>query len=586
VVSTRTAASTDPTGGSAGDRPGATPDRSPDLAWRGPGPRPEWWQRGVVYQVYPRSFADSDGDGVGDLNGITGRLDHLRDLGVDAVWLSPIYPSPGFDLGYDVADYQAVDPIFGTLADLDRMVAAAHERGLGVILDLVLNHSSHRHPWFEASRQSRRGPFANYYIWRDPAGTDAEGGPIPPNNWVSFFGGSAWAWEPARGQFYLHTFLAEQPDLNFREAAVRQAQLDVGRFWLERGIDGFRLDVFNIFYKDADLRSNPELEIDDPNPWNRQRHVHDRNQPELGEFLRDFRAMVDERPNRMTVGELFYGEPNDAAVLATDRHLVFDWALLSAPWEAGALADAIDTREVAFGPKRWPATVMSNHDQPRQATRSAASAGLDPTDVAGRDAIARSMAVLLLGLRGTPFMYQGEEIGLGDAEIPPQEILDPPARLFAAGTWWARDPCRAPIPWDASPNGGFTTARPWMRLAGDTASRNVAAQSADGGSVLATYRSLLRLRRTLPALEVGDFAWVARAEADVLAWRREADESIAIAAVNVSPSPSAVGLPAPPEGRSWRLVFSTGTNRGAALLDARVERLELEPWEGVVAVAS
>ncbi|MEA2536097.1 MAG: alpha-glucosidase [Chloroflexota bacterium] len=522
---------------------------------RATGADTEWWQRGVIYQIYPRSFADSDGNGVGDLPGIIAHLDHIESLGVDAIWLSPIYPSPGLDLGYDVADHTAVDPLFGTMADFDRLVAAAHGRGLKVILDLVLNHTSDRNAWFEDSRTGRTGEHADWYLWRDPAGW-RRGRPIPPNNWVSFFGGSAWAWEPARKQFYMHTFLKEQPDLNWREPAVRAAQLAMIRGWLDRGVDGFRLDVFNTFFKEASLAPNPPRT---PAPrglarfrgWNRQLHVNDKDQPELADFLAEFRAIVDEVPGRMTVGELFDDRPERAALHSGPRHLIFDFGLIRKPWRAESMADAIDDRETAFGPDRWPAVVLSNHDQPRQATRFARGPQ--------RDAVAKAAAVLLLTLRGTPFMYYGEEIGLGDIKVPRREIVDPPARRYwPLPLWWNRDGCRAPMPWTGGPNGGFSTGRPWLRMAPDFATRNVAGQASDPDSVLSAYRRLVQARRTLPAIQTGSFRWVVRARDDVLAYRRDAPGEAVLVAINFSGEAISVPLTDPATtSLDWELRYST-----------------------------
>ena len=541
--------------------------------------RPDWWRRGVIYQVYPRSFADTNGDGVGDLPGILARLDHVSSLGVDAIWLSPIYPSPGFDLGYDVADHAAVDSLFGTLADFDRLVDAAHARGIAIVLDLVLNHTSHLHPWFLDSRRSRSGPRADWYLWRDPAGRTWSGRPGPPNNWTSFFGGPAWTWEPARGQFYLHTFLAEQPDLNWRAPAVRAAQLAVARGWLERGVDGFRLDVFNLFLRHPDLLSNPRRWPGGWRAWDRQRHVHDKDQPDLAGLLAELRAVVDEVPGRMTVGELFDGRPASAAELTAPGHLVFDFRLLAQPWRGDALAAAIDESEAAFGPDRWPTVVLSNHDRPRHASRFAAGHERDP--------VAKAAAVLLLTLRGTPFLYYGEEIGLGDVRVPRAEIVDPPARRYwPLPLWWNRDGCRAPMPWSGGPNGGFTSGRPWLRMAPDAAARNVARQAAEPGSVLGAYRELIALRRTLPAVETGAFRWVVRARDDVLAYRRDAPGARPVlVAINLSRRAAAVRLDAAAAGIAWERRFSTTRPQGtgpAAIQtgpELRLDAHEAAIWE-------
>jgi alpha-glucosidase len=535
----------------------------------------DWWQRGVVYQVYARSFADSDGDGVGDLPGIIDHLDHLETLGADAIWLSPIYPSPGLDLGYDVADHAAIDPVFGTLDDFDRLVADAHGRGIAVILDLVLNHTSDRHRWFEDSRTSRTANHADWYLWRDPAGW-RRGRPLPPNNWLSFFGGSGWTWGPRRQQFYFHTFLAQQPDLNWREPAVREAQLDVVRGWLARGVDGLRLDVFNTFFKHPDLPSNPRvlprrLTLGSLRAWSRQAHVNDRNQPDLAGFLAELRAIVDAAPGRMTVGELFDDRIELAATYASPRHLIFDFGLLQRPWQADRIAAQVDRIEAAFGPERWPAVVLSNHDQPRQASRLAGRGG-------DRDAIAKAAAVLLLTLRGTPFIYYGEEIGLGDVRIPRGEIVDPPARRYwPLPVWWNRDQCRTPMPWQPGPNAGFTTGRPWLRMAPDAQTRNVALQAADPGSVLAAYRHLLALRKTLPALQVGGFRWIARAS-DVLVYARGTGAETVAVAINFRGAPAVVPVADwPNPGGGWAIAYAS---EGRASVESA--RLRLAAHEGAI----
>ena len=530
-----------------------------------PGGAADWWRTGVIYQVYPRSFADSDGDGVGDLAGILDHLDHLgpAGLGVDALWLSPIYPSPGRDVGYDVSDHARIDPLFGTEADFDRLVAECHRRGIRVVLDLVMNHTSDEHAWFQASKASRDGPFADFYLWRDPAGFDPAGRPIPPNNWVSYFGGPGWEWVPERGQFYYHTFLVGQPELNWRQPAVEAAQWAMVRGWLERGVDGFRLDVFNAFLKHPDLPDNPVQEGD--SPWNRLVHRHDIDQPEFPDLIRRFRAILDERPDRMSVGELFYGTTEQAALYSEDRHVVFDWSLVGTSWSAQSLGAAIDRREAAFGPDRWPTALFSNHDQPRQVTRFVPP-GAGPAE---QDAIARAAAVVLLTIRGTAFLYYGEELGLADVEIDLEDSIDPPARLAGPDfPWYDRSRCRTPMPWTDGPHGGFTTGRPWLPLGPDVATRNVAAQTADPDSVLAAYRRLLAARRALAPLHRGDLRRLTTDGGDVLAWTRSAAGETVLVVVNFGAEAAAPRLEGlDPENR-WEPVVGSERNLGPGFAGA------------------
>ncbi len=562
-------------------RPGVAPQPVAGSTPVTPGePRADdWWCTGVVYQIYPRSFADHDGDGVGDLRGIISHLDHLRgtpgSLGVDALWLSPIYPSPGRDLGYDVSDHEAIDPLFGTLADFDRLVEEAHRRGLRVILDLVMNHTSDEHPWFVESCAGRDGPYADYYIWRDPNGTTRRGRPRPPNNWVSCFGGSAWAWEPRRGQFYLHTFLPQQPDLNWRNPQVRAAQFGMVRGWLARGVDGFRLDVFNAFLKHPDLRSNPRRPSG-RRPWDRQLHVYDKDQPELDELLAEFRAILDEQPGWMSVGELFEGDPALAARYWAPRHLVFDFRLLEQPWSAAAFAQAIDEREAAFGPDRWPTVVLSNHDNSRHVSRYAGAA--DPEAV---DAIARASALILLTLRGTPFLYYGEEIGMPDIRVPGAEALDPPARRRGFG-WWNRDQARAPMPWTGDPGSGFTSGRPWLPLPRDAARRNVADQIGDPSSVLGFYRRLLAARRLSPAIREGLLHRFDPGDPDVLSFVRSAPGQDALVVVNFTSDGATARIATGRPGVRWRPLVGTHDPPKQVVVDGGT--LRLRPLEGVLFV--
>ncbi len=551
---------------SQADRSAASPFRYAD----------DWWRRSVVYQIYPRSFADSDGDGVGDLPGIIGHLDHLGPAGldVDAIWLSPIYPSGGLDGGYDVTDHRAIDPRFGTWADFDRLVSEAHRRGIRVILDMVMNHTSDQHPWFADSRAARDGPMSDWYLWCDPAGLDADGQPRPPNNWVSWFGGPAWTWEPRRGQFYHHTFLAEQPEIDWRLPEVERAQFDMVQGWLARGVDGFRLDTFNVFLKHPAMPSNPPRR--GTSAWTRQVHRYDFDQPDLPALISRFRAVVDAEPGRMSVGELFVGTTEGAAALTADRHLVFDWELLTRPWSADAFRAALRRRQRAFGPERWPTAVLSNHDQPRHASRLAPSEDT-------RDAIAKAAATMLLTLRGTPFLYYGEEIGMGDVAIPPQESVDPAARRASPDfRWWDRSQARTPMPWTGGPGAGFTTGRPWQRIAPDASTRNVAAQLDDPGSVLACYRRLLAARRALPSVQDGVLSLVSAEESSILAYLRSGSGPRVLVVIAFGPDGAHGRVPATGRGGSWRPVVGTHLDLPVSLRPGT--SLRLRPFEGIVAV--
>ncbi|MDB5372918.1 MAG: alpha-amylase [Belnapia sp.] len=526
-----------------------------------------WWQSGVIYQVYPRSFQDSNGDGVGDLPGLLARLDHLVALGVDAVWISPIYPSPMADFGYDVADYTGIDPVFGTLADFDRLIAAAHARGLRVILDYVPNHSSDRHPWFVESRASRDSGKRDWYIWRDPA---PDGG--PPNNWLSEFGGPAWTLDAATGQYWYHAYLPEQPDLNWRNPQLRDAMLAALRFWLERGVDGFRVDAIHHLFEAAELRDNP------PNPeWRpgqsparRVIRAHTMDQPEVQEAITAMRRVADAYPGeRLLIGEAYL--PIDRlmtyyGVALSGFQLPFNFHLLSTPWEARAIAALIARYEAALPPGAWPNWVLGNHDRSRLASR------LGPRQ-------ARVAAMLLLTLRGTPTIYQGEEIGMTDVPIPPAQVQDPWERRVP-GLGLGRDPVRTPMQWDAGAGAGFTTAaEPWLPLAADWRSVNVAAQVGDTSSMLSLYRALLALRHAEPALAVGAYASTAINEDDVLAYERrdEATGRRLCIALNLGGHPRVLAGFAP----GAYVLLSTHLDRPGGMINSMVR---LRPDEGIVMV--
>ncbi|WP_315852206.1 alpha-amylase family glycosyl hydrolase [Rosistilla carotiformis] len=469
----------------------------------------------MIYQIYPRSFQDSDADGVGDLVGIKSRLDYLASLGIDAVWLSPIYPSPMADFGYDIADYCGIDPMFGDLTGFDRLLSAVHARGLRLLLDFVPNHTSDQHPWFIQSRSSRENPKRDWYIWRDPA---PDGG--PPNNWISDFGGSSWEWDASTGQYYLHAFLTSQPDINWREPQVREAMMAVLRFWLDRGVDGFRIDVLWHIIKAATLPDNPINADWTPDRTQRDRliQLHSTDQPEAHAISADFRALADSYGDRVLIGEIclpndrlarWYGTANRPQV-----HMPFNFQLIESVWDAAVIRQSIADYEASLPEFGWPNWVIGSHD----AARIAARVG---------DAQARVAAMLLLTLRGTPTLYQGDEIGIGKVTIPPDRVRDPQG-LRQPGLGLGRDRSRTPMPWDGSTHAGFSTLDPWLPLNEDWPTRNVAAQDRDADSLLSLYRSLLALRRSHDALAIGEITLVDAAE-DVLAYqRRHAGESLLI----------------------------------------------------------
>jgi alpha-glucosidase len=492
-----------------------------------------WWQRGAILQVYPRSFADSDGDGVGDLPGITAHLDHVRDLGVKALWLSPFYPSPMADFGYDVANYCDVDPRFGTLADFDDLVAEAHRRDLRVIVDWVPNHTSDRHPWFgDPAKRS-------WYVWREGDG--------PPNTWRTQFRrhAPAWTFDPGRGAWYLHSFLPQQPDLNWDEPQVRAAMHDVLRFWMARGVDGFRIDVVYRIAKDPALGENE--------PGRR----HDQDWPTIRPRLREIRAVLDEFGDRMAVGELYLPTQRELAAYVTagdELHMAHNFFLIDAPWEAAAYRATIGEWQELLEPEAWPAWCLGNHDHPRLASRLGARR-------------ARGAALLLVTLRGTPFVYQGDELGLPDVPIPPEAVVDVDGR----------DPERAPLPWAppsaAGPGAGFTTGTPWLPIAAEAERLNAAGQAGDPASMLSLYRALLGLRRDEPDLRSGAQTWE-RSGPDVLAWTRGEDHLVAL---NFGAAPRDAALAPGPA----RLVLSTDPSRASGT-EIDLAMLRLGADEGVV----
>lgn len=525
--------------------------------------RPHWWQAGTIYQIYPRSFQDSNGDGVGDLPGITRRLPYIQGLGIDAIWISPFYPSPMYDFGYDVSNYRDVDPLFGTLDDFDTLLAEAHRMGLKVILDFVPCHTSYLHPWFIESRQSQGNPKRDWYIWADPA-PDAG----PPNNWYSNFGGSAWEWDEQTGQYYLHSFLVQQPDLNWRNPAVRATMLDVMRWWLDRGIDGFRVDVIAGMIKDDQLRDNPPnpdwREGDDPTQ--KFFFVYNHNRPEVHDIIREMRALVDSYGDRVLIGETYfpletlmeyYGQNLDEA------HLPFNFELILMDWDPALIQHFVEQYEAALPQGAWPNWVLGNHDRHRVATR----AGVQQARVA---------QMLLLTLRGTPTCYYGDELGMTDVPIPPDKVRDP-WEINVPGMGLGRDPERTPMQWDASQYAGFSTAGPWLPIASDYKEVNVEAESSDPASVLAFFRNLLALRRETPALDVGSYRTVNVSTECVMAYAREKEGDTLVVVLNFGPDAQTLDLGA--LGTHGEMLLSTFCDRtGVEWLDS----LKLRGNEGLI----
>ncbi|MBL8548808.1 MAG: DUF3459 domain-containing protein [Hyphomonadaceae bacterium] len=520
----------------------------------------EWWRGGVIYQIYPRSFADSDNDGVGDLKGIAGKLDYLQRLGVDGVWLSPFFRSPMRDYGYDVSDYCDVDPIFGTLADFDSLLKGAHDAGLRLVIDQVYSHTSDQHPWFKASRASRDNAKADWYVW-----AEAKPDGAPPNNWIAIFGGQAWSWDTRRRQYYLHNFLPEQPDLNFHEPAVRAAILGVAEFWLDRGVDGFRLDVANFYYCDAQLRDNPPK--DSPanaasgrfaRPYDHQRHLHDRSQPETLAFMEELRRLLDRYPARMSVAEILSDSANARSIEYTAPgrlHTAYNFAFL----HAARLSPALVRETLAnwTSESAWPSWSFSNHDVARARSRWG---GADADD-----AYARMLLGLLFALRGTIFLYQGEELGLPQADVPFEKLKDPEGIRFWPDSL-GRDGCRTPMPWKkGAPNAGFSTVEPWLPVDPRHAALAVDAQEADPASTLHVTRKLIAFRKAHGALRSGSITFL-DAPAPLLAFRRRDQNESLVCIFNLGAAAADMPLPAP----AHRLDYSDGgaIEDGRAVLTA------------------
>ena len=466
-----------------------------------------WWQHGVIYQIYPRSFQDSNGDGVGDLQGILRRIDYLQWLEIQAIWLSPIYPSPMADFGYDISDYKGIHPLFGTMEDFDLLLEEVHKRGMKLLLDLVPNHTSDQHPWFLESKSSKNNPKRNWYIWKDAKEEGA-----PPNNWLSVFGGTAWEWDNNTQQFYYHAFLKEQPDLNWRNPEVQEAMLDVMRFWLEKGVDGFRVDVMWHMIKDEQLRDNPVNPNYQPHmpTYEQVIPVYSTDQPEVHFIVQKMRKLLDEFEDRMMIGEIYLPIHKLVAYYGTAEskgaHLPFNFLLLSLPWDARQVSAIVDEYEGSLPSDGWPNWVLGNHDQPRITSR----VGMQQARVA---------AMLLLTLRGTPTIYYGDEIGMRDVPIPFKEVQDPQG-LNMPDKNLSRDPARTPMQWDNSEYAGFSKVKPWLRLDRNFSRVNVQSEKEDPFSTLSFYKKLIGLRQKEPSLATGSYVPVP-GDPQVMAYIRE-----------------------------------------------------------------
>jgi alpha-glucosidase len=499
-----------------------------------------WWRGAVTYQIYPRSFLDTDGDGVGDLPGIIERLDYVAGLGVDAIWIAPFFRSPMADFGYDIADYRDVDPLFGTLADFDALLAKAHALGLKVMIDQVLSHTSVEHAWFRESRQSRDNAKADWYVWADAR---EDGG--PPNNWLSLFGGSAWQWEPRRGQYYLHNFLVSQPDLNFHHPDVRAAILDSVRFWLDKGVDGFRLDAINFCFHDAQLRDNPPKPKDKrvgrgfspDNPYAFQYHYYNNTRPENLAFLGELRALMDRYPGAATLGEIS-SEDSLATMAEYTRpgrlHMGYSFELLTDDFSAAYIRSTVQALEAQMT-DGWPCWAISNHDVERVLTRWG---GGQPSRQ-----LANLLTAMLCSLRGSVCIYQGEELGLTEAELPYEALQDPYGIAFWP-QFKGRDGCRTPMPWrDTDAQAGFSRGTPWLPVPPEHRALAVNRQEADPHSALHGFRTFMHWRKSQPALRWGDIAFVDTAE-PVLAFTRRLDGQTVLVVFNLAGTAIDVRLPA------------------------------------------
>lgn len=500
---------------------------------------PLWWKGAVIYQIYPRSFQDTNGDGIGDIPGIISRLDYISSLGVDAIWISPFFKSPMKDFGYDISDYRDIDPIFGNLDDFDELIEQAHQRNIKIIIDQVLSHTSDQHPWFLQSRESQTNDYADWYVW-----ADAKDDGTQPNNWLSLFGGPAWQWEPRREQYYLHNFLTEQPDLNFHNPDVRKAVLDNVEFWLKKGVDGFRLDAINFCYHDAQLRDNPPKPkekrqgrgFSEDNPYAFQYHYYNNTQPENLDFIRDIRALLDKYPGAVALGEI--SSEDSLATMAEytsggDKlHMGYSFELLTDDYSSAYIRHTVETLESRMQ-EGWPCWAFSNHDVERVASRWAKNGKVNPQQV-------KMLTALLGSLRGSVCMYQGEELALGEADVAFDDLQDPYGVTFWPN-FKGRDGCRTPMPWTDAELADFSQEKSWLPVSHEHRAQNVAKQHQDAHSTLNAYREFIAWRRKHPALIEGDIAFIDTDE-PVLGFYRKHHEETLVCYFNLGDTPAQVDI--------------------------------------------
>ncbi len=551
-----------------------------------------WWKDGVVYQIYPRSFMDANGDGIGDIAGITARLDYLNDgtensLGIDAIWFSPFYPSPMFDFGYDISSYTDIDPVFGNMADFDRLLSEAHKRNIKIILDFVPNHTSHLHPWFVESRSSRTNPKRDWYIWASPAHPPkrrySNDNPPPrrfrPNNWQSVFGGPAWTWDETTQQYYYHHFLPEQPDVNWNNKKLRQAMYDQMKFWLDKGVDGFRLDVINHVFKDVKLRSNPY--VMGRRPYDMQRHLYDKDLPKNMEVVREMRKLVDSYDERMLVGEIANDDPLEPARYygtgGDGLNLAFYFHFANQPFCADDFRSAVDSWEKALPRDAWPTYFLSNHDRPRHTGR------FEKGDEAQTVSRAEVAAMLLLTVRGTPFLYYGEEIGMKNLHIKRRDLKDPVGIRY-----WpvpvGRDPSRTPMQWDDTTSAGFSKGSPtWLPIHPNWSTVNVAAEAKDPASLLSFYRKVIWKRKRMEALVRGTMTMLSHTPRGILAYLREYRDEKCLVVLNFTKHSfdfvpkECLGTEGRPQ--TWEVVVSNCRDEGDAFTSAT---WYIKPYEATV----